>query len=32
MKKLVLILIAVLSFNNCAKRNETITSMKKQLR
>ena len=32
MKKLVLILIALLSFNNCAKRSENVTSMKKQLR
>ena len=32
MKKVVLILIALLSFNSFAKRSETFTSMKKQLR
>ena len=32
MKKVILILIALISFNSCAKRGETVTSIKKQLR
>tara|TARA_B110000240_G_C13478373_1_gene444158 strand:- start:911 stop:1297 length:387 start_codon:yes stop_codon:yes gene_type:complete len=32
MKKITVLLIALLCFNSCAKQNETTTSMKKQLR